>query len=274
MPYSPRAHYSHTKLEPKGHFARGSFRTISVGRHGKKLVVGCPKGRWNKRSRRCRSGMRRVTLMTPRRRAANRSKWTVANAPRRVRLKWLRQAQKAKRYYARCRRKYGVELHRAAGGGHLSFARPGPVIPPPVLPPSTSAWPPGQQQTFVSREQEENPELLMYTNPQREYFSGGVGTMRLKRRSARRCRRGRNLPVTARVGSRKHTWRSLVKRLGVKKAARAWRSGKRFHGYTKTRCMNRRRCRNRRGGARSYRALVRRHGVKIAARMWRKRGRR
>jgi hypothetical protein len=38
--------------------------------------------------------------------------------------------------------------------------------------------------------------------------------------------------------------------------------------------MNRRRCRNRRGGARSYRALVRRHGVKIAARMWRKRGRR
>jgi hypothetical protein len=83
-------------------------------------------------------------------------------------------------------------------------------------------------------------------------------------------RRRRNYPITAKVGGRKHTWKKLVRKYGVKKATKMWRKGKRFHGYTKTRCMNRR---HRKGG-RSYGALVMRYGVKIAAKMWRKRSKR
>jgi hypothetical protein len=40
-------------------------------------------------------------------------KWTVATAPRRVRLQWLKKAQKMRRYYARCRAKLGIPKHRA-----------------------------------------------------------------------------------------------------------------------------------------------------------------
>lgn len=290
MPYSPRARYRHSKLESKAHFARGSFRTIRIGRHGKRLVVGCPKGQWNRR--RCRSGMRRVTMLTPKR-SRNPRKYTVATAPKRVRMKWLKKAIAAKKYYAKCRRKYGVQLHRAASGGHMSFAcgsGPGPVIPPPPPPrPSAPGMAFGLPRSPHMGVEDfhtvgENPELLVMTNPVRRY-SRGVGSLRLlKRRRPTMRRRRRNYPVTARVGGRKHTWKKLVKKYGVKGAAKFWRRSKRYHGYTKTRCMNRSRrsrrshrrgCNGRRGCRKgSYRALVRRHGVKIAARMWRKRSRR
>ena len=256
MPSSPRAHYRHTKLEAKGHFARGSFRTISIGRHGRKMVVGCPKGYWSKKTKHCRAGMRKVTMLT-RKRASNRSRYTVATAPRRVRMKWLKKAQAARKYYARCRKKYGVHLQHQAGSHHLGFScgssGPGPVIPP--VSQATVPPPPPVPEYASSRMEGHNPELLIYSNPGRRYFYHGVGSMKVLRRSVsrgrgvkrhrrtnmrRRHRRSRNYPVTASVGGRKHTWKSLVKKLGVKKAAKAWRKGKRYHGYTKTRCMNRR----------------------------------
>lgn len=40
-------------------------------------------------------------------------KWTFATASRRVRLQWLKKAQKMRRYYARCRAKLGIPKHRA-----------------------------------------------------------------------------------------------------------------------------------------------------------------
>jgi hypothetical protein len=256
MPYGPRSKYRHTKLEPKRHFARGSFRTISIGRRGKRMLVGCPKGSWSRKARHCRSGMRRVALLSPKR-AANPRRYTVVTAPRRVRLKWLRKAIAAKKYYARCRHKYGVQLHRSAGAGHLSFTTGsgvGPVIPPPSAP---VAGPSYLDTGAVAT----NPELLVYTNPGSLSFN--------KRRRSRR----RNYPITVKnIGGHRHTWKALVRKVGVTKAAKMWRSGKHFHGYTKTRCANRGRCGS--GKASRYRALVRRHGMKIAARMWRKRGKR
>jgi hypothetical protein len=197
----------------------------------------------------------------------------VATAPRRIRLKWLKKAQAARKYYAKCRKRYGVHLKHQPGSHHMGFTSgPGPIIPPPV---SSSIPPPvaSPLSDYADREISTNPELLVMMNPGRRHFSRGVGSLSIRHRRHNMRRRRRNYPITAKVGGRKHTWKKLVRKFGVKRAAKLWRKGKRYHGYTKTRCMNRGR-RGCRGGAKSYRALVRRHGVKIAARMWRKRGRR
>lgn len=44
--------------------ARGSFRMKSIGRHGRKIVVCCPKGHF--RRGRCSVGVRAQSLLTPR----------------------------------------------------------------------------------------------------------------------------------------------------------------------------------------------------------------
>jgi len=117
----------------------------------------------------------------------------------------------------------------------------------------------------------------------------------------RRRRRGRNLPLTVRIGGRKHTWRALVKRYGVRGAKRKWRSKKKkYHGrhpydawwedrdrrrrkYVRrwARRGRRRRCNAWRGQSRrharaarkswllskhAWRALVKRYGVRGAKR--------
>jgi hypothetical protein len=41
---------------PKNRFERASFRYKKVGRNW--LLVGCPKGKWDARRRRCRTGTR------------------------------------------------------------------------------------------------------------------------------------------------------------------------------------------------------------------------
>jgi len=64
-PYSSRAQYIRRRQLPPGQFAKGSFRTIPLGRGGKLGVVGCPKGQWT--GRRCRVGTRLQTILTPKR---------------------------------------------------------------------------------------------------------------------------------------------------------------------------------------------------------------
>lgn len=48
------------KLSPKS-CAKGSFRTITRGKV--KLVVCCPKGKWNRRTQRCRVGTRAQSIL-------------------------------------------------------------------------------------------------------------------------------------------------------------------------------------------------------------------
>jgi hypothetical protein len=132
-------------------------------------------------------------------------------------------------------------------------------------------------QEYVGYEESANPELLVYTNPGRRHFRGGVGSLRVRHH---RRRRSRNYPVTVMFKGRRHTWKTLVRQYGVKVAARHWHRGRKYHGYTKRGvrghrvsrefALNRKRC----GRKNSYRALVRRLGVKRAAKQWRKRGRR
>jgi alkanesulfonate monooxygenase SsuD/methylene tetrahydromethanopterin reductase-like flavin-dependent oxidoreductase (luciferase family) len=69
-----RARYRHMKLARKSRFARGSFRVKVLGRRGKKLIIGCPKGAWDRIRKYCRVGTRAVTLLVPLRRKRRRSR--------------------------------------------------------------------------------------------------------------------------------------------------------------------------------------------------------
>jgi len=62
-PRRKKAKLIHKRLAASRKFAKKSFRTIRIGKHGKLLRVGCPKGRW-KRSR-CAVGMKAQGLMHP-----------------------------------------------------------------------------------------------------------------------------------------------------------------------------------------------------------------
>lgn len=49
---------------PPGKFDRRSFRMKRL-RGGVLLVIGCPKGKWNKKTRRCRVGTRVQSIVRP-----------------------------------------------------------------------------------------------------------------------------------------------------------------------------------------------------------------
>ena len=62
--------YDHRVMEPKGKFDKRSFRTIDSGEKGDtKVVVGCPKGQWDNKRRRCKVGTRGHKLLTPKKSA-------------------------------------------------------------------------------------------------------------------------------------------------------------------------------------------------------------
>lgn len=50
-----------TRQRPISSCARGSFRTVKRGAH--RIVVCCPKGKWNRRGRYCRVGMRAQSVL-------------------------------------------------------------------------------------------------------------------------------------------------------------------------------------------------------------------
>lgn len=62
--YKSKSRYVHKKLRSSKICAKGSFRTISIGKRGKKLVICCPKGYW--RLKRCGVGTKAVTMLVPR----------------------------------------------------------------------------------------------------------------------------------------------------------------------------------------------------------------
>jgi len=61
-----RARFTHKRLASPSKFARGSFRTIRLPR-GRRLVIGCPKGHWDARAKRCRVGTRAQSILRPKR---------------------------------------------------------------------------------------------------------------------------------------------------------------------------------------------------------------
>jgi hypothetical protein len=59
--------FTSKKYRSKRSFAPGSFRTVKL-KGGKRLIIGCPRGHWSRRSKRCRVGTRSYELLTPKRR--------------------------------------------------------------------------------------------------------------------------------------------------------------------------------------------------------------
>lgn len=104
---------------------------------------------------------------------------------------------------------------------------------------------------YQQREMARNPELLVWRNPGRR--SSGLeasgllvkrrkSKMRKRRKSRRSRRRARNGKMYIKVGGKRLSWRGVVKKYGgVKKAARKWRSSKKFHGGKAVSCPRRRR---------------------------------
>jgi len=65
-PYSKKAKYIHKVIKNKDEFDSRSFRTIPLGKSGKKAVVGCPVGQWQPRKKRCKVGMKIQKKLIPR----------------------------------------------------------------------------------------------------------------------------------------------------------------------------------------------------------------
>jgi len=375
--YGSRARYYHKRLKSPRLFAKASLRTISIG-GGKKMIVGCPKGYWDARRRRCRAGTRGQAILTPKSMNFRRRKYTVVTAPPAVRRRWLRKAiaTRRRKYLARCRAAMKgapvpapVSVSRVASAVTATKLPPPPTMAAPVEAPVAAPrlWgspykgpdrePLGSYRESLGLEREQfvpdlpefkvmdnpsaldevragsmvtiadydgklrtgravmpsshggwvlnlggahgtpaiadernivrvgggsrrlrgkNPELLVMYNPDGSPSSAVPGAElnvrqhRTRRGAMRRRRRGRNLPLTVRIGGRKHTWRALVKRYGVRGAKRKWRGKKKYHGYSRTRVHNRRGRRRRRYN--SWRGQRRRH-ARAARKGWRRRSR-
>jgi hypothetical protein len=56
--------YCRERLAPPAKFDPRSFRTKTLA-GGRKLVVGCPKGKWNAKARTCAVGVRAQSLLRP-----------------------------------------------------------------------------------------------------------------------------------------------------------------------------------------------------------------
>ena len=160
-----------------------------------------------------------------------------------------------------------------------------PELYTPITEPVGVQLPPGGKQWLGSRHKASNPELLIVSNPR--------GRSKMRRRARRK-----NSPLTVSVRGRRHGWKGLVRRYGVRKAAKLWRKSKRKrHGYSvggatcRTR-RRRRRAANRggvtrrrkattrrtsarkaikyRGRRTTWKGLVRKLGVSGASKIWRK----
>lgn len=65
MPTNGGGRYTHERVQSPRKFARASFRTIDPGRPGHtKLIIGCPKGQWDRKRRRCRVGTQVQAILT------------------------------------------------------------------------------------------------------------------------------------------------------------------------------------------------------------------
>jgi len=60
-----KAKYKHIRLESPSKFDPRSFRVIPIGKEGKKLIVGCPKGYWDAKKGECKVGTRAQAKLEP-----------------------------------------------------------------------------------------------------------------------------------------------------------------------------------------------------------------
>jgi len=71
---SEEGKYNHKVVEPKGKFDDDSFRTVPSGKKGTKVVVGCPKGKWDDSAERCKVGTQAHKILEPKSKRKKKSK--------------------------------------------------------------------------------------------------------------------------------------------------------------------------------------------------------
>lgn len=59
----PSATYCRERQAPPSHFDKRSLRTVKQGKA--RIVIGCPKGKWDQKAKRCRVGTRAQTILRP-----------------------------------------------------------------------------------------------------------------------------------------------------------------------------------------------------------------
>jgi len=62
-----RSKYKHEHIRSSSKMAKGSIRSVVKKRGKKKIIVrvGCPKGRYNKKTKKCKVGTRAVSVLKP-----------------------------------------------------------------------------------------------------------------------------------------------------------------------------------------------------------------
>lgn len=58
-----RSKFKHKHIASPSKFAKGSIRTIKRGK--KEIRIGCPKGKYSQKTRRCKVGTRAVSILSP-----------------------------------------------------------------------------------------------------------------------------------------------------------------------------------------------------------------
>ena len=66
-PYSSRSRFKHKRIESPSHFDKRSFRTIKTP-SGDEITIGCPKGKYDAKRKRCKVGTRAQRVLKPKRR--------------------------------------------------------------------------------------------------------------------------------------------------------------------------------------------------------------
>jgi len=233
---------------------------------------------------------------------AKRSKYTVIDAPRRVRLAWARKAAVTRRKnLAKKLRDCRDDCTTPSISSSAKRSRY-PSVVAPMLHSSVSELSPYERayaKPSLAQEAEKvvadaggmadyshmsnprrrfsrNPELMVMHNPGRHY-RGRAGLSRLsiqhRRTKNMRRRKKRNHPLTVLIGGKRRSYRGFIKRsmkggkMTMKQAARKWKRSKKFHGSSKTRVAANGRRKRRYNSWKGHRAAH----ARAARKGWRKR---
>jgi hypothetical protein len=110
------------------------------------------------------------------------------------------------------------------------------ILRPDFSPVTKRIWTPGEKLPVAN-----NPELQIVHNPcgrrRRKYVSGAAFSLRHRRGTRKMRRKARNLPLTVKIGGKRHTARVFIGKmrkrgLSMKAAWRVWRKKSKYHGYS------------------------------------------
>jgi len=152
----------------------------------------------------------------------------------------------------------------------------------PVLRPDFSVapkrlWLPGEKLPVAN-----NPELQIVHNPcgrrRRKYVSGAAFSLRHRRGTRKMRRKARNLPLTVKIGGKRHTARVFIGKmrkrgLSMKAAWRVWRKKSKYHGYSGGGLAGRKSRKSKRGRRKYGRRASRRYSRKSRKHSKRRRSR-